>query len=256
MSFQQCENYEFGMQPRARNRQQDIQQQVLYSSPRDAENINEIRKLIREQSNITNKTNVIRYRSSNSDSSEEIDIEVAVRRFTPLPDIPRVDDIYYRTEGRLIKDKEIDMIDENSDISLENQNCDTNYNYLVGNNFEMDDQLFKSSSFNNLNYKKETRYHFGFASTNGNNKVNYNQRLPALEKQINHSLPNAMDLDEDLPISNEQCTYNQRMIYTSPGDRMISPIKRPQAPSPAASAYRRKANKNSDSDSDIDIIIS
>lgn len=53
---------------------------------------------------------------------------------------------------------------------------------------------------------KETRYHFG--GTTRAAKINYSHRLPALEKQINHSLPNTMDLDEDLPI-NPVCHIDQ-----------------------------------------------
>ncbi|CAF0912102.1 unnamed protein product [Brachionus calyciflorus] len=193
------------------------------SYTRDEENIQEIRKLIREQSNMTSKS-VSRLRS-HSDSSDEI--EVPVKRFPPLPDIPRSDDPFYRTESKLIKDR----ID---------QNLDNNNN---SNSFTMEVSDYKYS-----NNKKDTLYHFASSSSN---KINH--RLPSIE---NHSLQNAMDLDEDLPISNESTRINQRLIYTSPGDRIISPIKRPQAPSPPSSAHRKKSNQNSDTDSDNDLIIS
>lgn len=76
------------------------------TSPRETQNINEIRKLIRDQTFLANSradsaTGVIRHRNQNSESSD--DLEVPVRRFTPLPDIPRYDDPYYRTESRLNK---------------------------------------------------------------------------------------------------------------------------------------------------------
>lgn len=106
---------------------------------------------------------------------------------------------------------------------------------------------------------KETRYHFGGSNTTASNKINFSHRLPALEKTINHSLQNTMDLDEDLPI-NPVCigSHNQRNVYTSPGDRIISPIKRPQAPSPPTSAFRRKTEDinigSSDSEFDDDLI--
>lgn len=62
------------------------------------------------------------------------------------------------------------------------------------------------------------------------------------------------------------CELTFRNVYTSPGDRIISPIKRPQAPSPPTSAFRRKTEENeeenggavfgsSDDDSDADFII-
>jgi hypothetical protein len=65
------------------------------------------------------------------------------------------------------------------------------------------------------NNKKETRYHF---ASNATPNKNLNYRLPALEKIINHSIQNTMDLDEDLPMNpvNEPIP-NQRQIYTSPG---------------------------------------
>ncbi|CAF2613967.1 unnamed protein product [Rotaria sp. Silwood2] len=68
--------------------------------------------------------------------------------------------------------------------------------------------------------------------------------LPALNKR--HMLPtvsDVMDLDEDLP----QCTTNtayRAATYTSPGDRIISPIKRPSAPSPPASAQIKRPGQN------------
>lgn len=61
------------------------------------------------------------------------------------------------------------------------------------------------AALKNINPRvKETRYHFGSSS----NKINHSHRLPALEKQINHSLPNTMDLDEDLPM-NPVCLVDQ-----------------------------------------------
>lgn len=191
---------------------------------------------------------MIRIRNSNSDSSDDIQVEIPVRRFTPLPDIPRSDDAYYRTESKLIQDKSTDDEEEDNSEMNTAENQTSTVNYLVPNCFGDENQLNK---FNN--FRKETRYHFG---SNNYTKVYCANRLPALEKQMNHSLQNTMDLDEDLPMSNEPNPQNQRLVYTSPGDRMISPIKRPQAPSPAASEYRRKANKNSDSDSDDDVVLS
>ncbi|CAF1086178.1 unnamed protein product [Rotaria sp. Silwood1] len=76
--------------------------------------------------------------------------------------------------------------------------------------------------------------------------------LPALNKR--HMLPtisNVMDLDEDLP----QCTTNvanRAATYTSPGDRIISPIKRPSAPSPPTSAQIKRPGQNAFDDDDED----
>ena len=76
--------------------------------------------------------------------------------------------------------------------------------------------------------------------------------LPALNKC--HMLPtmsNVMDLDEDLPQCNTNTTY-RAATYTSPGDRIISPIKRPSAPSPPPSAPRKRPGQNAFCDDDDD----
>jgi len=66
------------------------------------------------------------------------------------------------------------------------------------------------------------------------------QHLPALNKRpILPTMSNVMDLDEDLP----QCSTtiaHRAATYTSPGDRVVSPIKRPSAPSPPASAQIKR----------------
>ena len=107
-------DYQYSMYNRSNNpaniqSQETVLDQEQLSSPREVENINEIRKLIREQSNLN--LNVVRHRSSNSDSSD--DLEGPVRKFTPLPDIPRSEDAYFRTESRLIKGKEHVLSKEN-----------------------------------------------------------------------------------------------------------------------------------------------
>jgi hypothetical protein len=229
-------------------------------SPREVDNINEIRRLVREQSNVTaNLTNG----SMIGANIDDDDLEVPIRKFTPLPDIPRSDDTYYRTESKLINDNISSTT--NNEIFIENKN--DGKELLSGSDVLNSDSmiLFANNSLNsqpfNKYIRKETRYHFGGSSNTGSNKIGYVHRLPALEKNVNHTINNTMDLDEDLPMNPNTTTpeyINQRMIYTSPGDRVISPIKRPQAPSPAASAYRRKSNKafnNSQSDSDNDLII-
>jgi hypothetical protein len=81
--------------------------------------------------------------------------------------------------------------------------------------------------------KKQMFYHFA-PSQRGH--------LPALNKR-QPIITNVMDLDEDLP----QChtTIAQRAAtYTSPSDRVISPIKRPSAPSPPASAQIKRLGQN------------
>lgn len=62
----------------------------------NSEKIMELRKLLSDQS--SKKINGTK-KHSGSDSSDEF--ELPVRRFTPLPDIPRADDAYFRTESRL-----------------------------------------------------------------------------------------------------------------------------------------------------------
>ena len=98
-------------------------------------------------------------------------------------------------------------------------------------------------NFDNKHTKWETRYHFA-------QKKSSNKRLPALDKQYN--LHQAMDLDEDLPVNPVSTSkhQNQRVAYTSPGERIISPVKRPSAPSPPASSYFKYNEKNSDSEAE------
>jgi len=207
------------------NTQETLLHQEQLPSPREVENINEIRKLIREQSNLS--SNVVRHRSTNSDSDS--DLEVPVRKFTPLPDIPRSEDAYFRTESRLIKEKEHVICKENSFIDDKPV-----INYLnnsvddITENPKHIENIYINHFNSNRKFKKETRYHFGTSSNQ--NKVNLCYRLPALEKQISHSIQSTMDLDEDLPMNpvSEPDTQNHRQIYTSPGDRIISPVKRPQ----------------------------
>jgi hypothetical protein len=222
-------DYQYSMYNRSNNpaniqSQETVLDQEQLSSPREVENINEIRKLIREQSNLN--LNVVRHRSSNSDSSD--DLEVPVRKFTPLPDIPRSEDAYFRTESRLVKgkehilSKENSFIDDKSVINYINNSVDD-----ITENSKHIENIYAKNYNSNRKFKKETRYHFGTSSSQ--NKINLCYRLPALEKQISHSLQNTMDLDEDLPMNPvSENTQNQRQIYTSPGDRIISPVKRPQ----------------------------
>lgn len=66
--------------------------------------------------------------------------------------------------------------------------------------------------------------------------------LPTLPKQL-QTISNMMDLDEDLP----QCyanPSNRAATYTSPGERIISPIKRPSAPSPPTSAQIKRLTES------------
>jgi hypothetical protein len=83
--------------------------------------------------------------------------------------------------------------------------------------------------------KKQMFYHFAPTQRG---------HLPALNKR--HNLPtmtNVMDLDEDLPQCNTTIAH-RAATYTSPGDRVISPIKRPSAPSPPASAQIKRPGQN------------
>ena len=224
-------------------------------SPSQVDNINQIRRLVREQSSV------------NSVNADDDKIEVPIRKFTPLPDIPRLDDAFYRTESILIKESiegisgatnAIFIENLKSDLVLDNKELTSNANSGEENSLILFSNTNKSQPFNNY-IRKETRYHFG-SNSSISNKINFGHRLPALEKNFNSTINNTMDLDEDLPMNPISTPeyINHRMIYTSPGDRVISPIKRPQAPSPAASAYRRKSYKsfnNSQSDVDNDLII-
>lgn len=169
--------------------------------------------------------------------------EVPIRRFTPLPDIPRVDDAYFRTESYLIQTNPVSK-QENDDRPAGALPMST---FLKTDESRIPQQTFFSENgANKIKIRKnETRYHFVQKKTNVH-------RLPALEKNTKHNLHQAMDLDEDLPINpiNTSNLRNQRVIYTSPGDRIISPIKRPPAPSPPASTSFRREEKNSDSDTE------
>lgn len=58
----------------------------------------EIRKLLNEQNAYPS------HMAKHLDSDSLEDLELPARRYTPLPDIPRSDDVYFRTESRLMKD--------------------------------------------------------------------------------------------------------------------------------------------------------
>ncbi len=86
------------------NEQQKNKTNNINMTSSELENINEIRKLIREQTILAtntfnnNNSNNLKIRISNlitTDSSEEL-ADVPLRRFTPLPDIPRLDEPYFR----------------------------------------------------------------------------------------------------------------------------------------------------------------
>ncbi len=233
------EEYEDDYHLHDSNRDSDLAHQI---SPQELENINQIRKLIRDQSFLgfnSSKTNIVRSRNEYPESLD--DLEVPVRRFTPLPGIPRFEDPYYRTESQLIKHEiDNDDIPMNSTYSSLKRSLTMNeskYSYL----FEADNYYNDTvKSKNQLMFTRgeaQKINHFSSVKSNAHKKCVH--RLPALEKSINHSLQNTMDLDEDLPMNPVNETINRRGVYTSPGERLVSPVKRPQAPSPASSEYRR-----------------
>ncbi len=82
--------------------------------------------------------------------------------------------------------------------------------------------------------KKQMFYHFAPTQRG---------HLPSLNKRQNLPMSNVMDLDEDLPQCNTTIAH-RAATYTSPGDRIISPIKRPSAPSPPASAQIKRLGQN------------
>jgi len=68
--------------------------------------------------------------------------------------------------------------------------------------------------------------------------------LPALNKcYVLPTMSNVMDLDEDLPQYHTDIKHRAE-TYTSPGDRIISPIKRPSAPLPPTSAQIKRTGQN------------
>ena len=74
--------------------------------------------------------------------------------------------------------------------------------------------------------------------------------LPSLNKStVLPTIVNVMDLDEDLPECHVNAGY-RAATYTSPGDRIISPIKRPSAPSPPASAQVKRPGQTMFADDD------
>lgn len=83
--------------------------------------------------------------------------------------------------------------------------------------------------------KKQMFYHFAPPTQRGH--------LPALNKRQALPMTNVMDLDEDLPQCNTTIAH-RAATYTSPGDRVISPIKRPSAPSPPTSAQIKRPGQN------------
>ncbi|RNA02587.1 hypothetical protein BpHYR1_008443 [Brachionus plicatilis] len=189
-------------------------------SPRDAENIHEIRRLIQEQSNVMPAK-----QRTKSNPNPNLDLDLPFKRFSTLPDIPSSDDPFYRTESNLKNDK----ID-NQEKQIGDQNSKNEE---------------KKSQIINIVSRKDTFYHFASSSTS---RITIDQKFSSFENQS--TLRNALDLDEDLPISNEPKIINQRLIFTCPVSRMISPIKRPQAPSPPTSAIRKRSFQNSESDSE------
>ena len=186
------------------------------------------------------------YKNSNTEDFE--DTEVPVRKFTPLPNIPRVDDNYYRTESHLIKNDIGDM--SSNDINERPSGA-----YLVPRDFKNTDAVINSQkdvqkpeiiqniNFDNKQIKWETKYHFS-----NSQKKHTTKRLPALDRHYN--LHQAMDLDEDLPVNPVNTNSQQRVAYTSPGERIVSPVKRPSAPSPPKSSYYKYHENNSDSESE------
>jgi hypothetical protein len=78
---------------------------------------------------------------------------------------------------------------------------------------------------------KQTFHHFA---------RNSRPYLPALNKtHMPSSMMNVMDLDENLPECFTRIPHRVE-TYTSPNDRINSPIKRPSAPSPPASAQTKR----------------
>ena len=178
-----------------------------------------------------------------SNSEELEDPEVPVRKFTPLPNIPRIDDGYYRTESYLIQSSINDMSRPSGALPVSNTKNDSSLIMNTKHDAPQKHELKSIINFDNKHTKWETRYHFA-------QKKSSNKRLPALDKQYN--LHQAMDLDEDLPVNPVSTSkhQNQRVAYTSPGERIISPVKRPSAPSPPASSYFKYNEKNSDSEAE------
>lgn len=100
------------------------------------------------------------------------------------------------------------------------------------------------SSYPKSKAKKQIFNHFAHSQR---------QKLTAVHSSQNTSVINAMDLDEDLPQYSIESNH-RAATYTSPGERIISPIKRPSAPSPPTSAQIQRANVlfNNDEDEDDD----
>ena len=67
------------------------------------------------------------------------------------------------------------------------------------------------------------------------------QQMPTVNRISDRSVINALDLDEDFPQGHCESSH-RAATYTSPGERIISPIKRPSAPSPPTSAQIKRAN--------------
>ena len=182
----------------------------------EIEKMNEIRQLIKDQNVMPSTKQKIKIDSQ---------LEIPFKRFSTLPDIPREDDPFYRTESNLKMEK------------LENEH------YQNSNNNE------KPQIVNYVS-RKDTFYHFAPSNTN---RMTINQKFSSLENEL--TLQNALDLDEDLPLSNEPTKLNQRLVFTCPVARMISPVKRPQAPSPPSSAIRKRNFLNSESDSESNFVL-
>ncbi|CAF0762411.1 unnamed protein product [Didymodactylos carnosus] len=189
---------------------------------REKSTIDEIREIVREQSFITTPTPLM------GTTQHEFG-DVPVKKYPPLPDILTTDDTFYRTESSL----------------LPSENDLTSYS--------------KNHHYPRIITTKQMFYHFATPPKRHTTTNNYHHRrtLNTTTQQQQHRLPalnsnhyqkktivNVMDLNEDLPFVFPSNTNNiiQRSTYTSPGERVISPIKRPSAPSPPASAQIKRPN--------------
>lgn len=100
-------------------------------------------------------------------------------------------------------------------------------------------------------YRTETHLEKSRQTSNGKKQMFYHfarsQRapLPALNPHsISGSFLKTMDLDENLPECYSRIPQRVQ-TYTSPNDRLSSPIKRPSAPSPPTSAQIKRLGPNS-----------
>ncbi|CAF1058960.1 unnamed protein product [Didymodactylos carnosus] len=191
---------------------------------REKSTIDEIREIVREQSFITTATPIT------ATTTPELG-DVPVKKYPPLPDILATDGTFYRTESSLLPSE--------NDTTLSTKHHHHPRKIITK-------QMFYHFATPPKSHTTTNNHHHRRSLNIATQQQQH--RLPALHSNHHQkkTLVNIMDLNEDLPFVFPTSPNNiiQRSTYTSPGERVISPIKRPSAPSPPTSAQIKRTTTN------------